>query len=140
MPKTLVFGAALSLLSLVKGFTSSRILKSANFAHKVPTQICLFDEKADVMSNPSIPARVMLSLPSLLATFFLCTSTAFAAEAAPISVFEDPAVAKQVVGGLVVGVAWIIPYFILNVIIAPKIGLIEEDSATELKNKTRDFF
>lgn len=140
MSKTLVFVAALSLLSLVRGFTSSRILKSANFARKVPTQICLFDEKADVLDDPSIPARAMLSLPSLLATFFLCTSSALAAEAAPISIFEDPAVAKQVVGGLVVGVAWIIPYFILNVIIAPKIGLIEEDQATELNNKTRDFF
>lgn len=139
MLKILHFVAALSLLSLVRGFSSSRILRLPNLARKIPTQICLFNNEPDVLSSPSTPARVMLSLPSLLAAFFL-SSSAFAAEAAPISIFEDPAVAKQVVGGLVVGVAWIVPYFILNVIIAPKIGLIEEDPATELKNKTRDFF
>lgn len=71
---------------------------------------------------------------------FLSPSIASAVEAVPVSVFEDPAIAKQVVGALVVGFAWIIPYFVLNVIIAPKIGLIEEDPKTELKNKTRDFF
>ena len=139
MLKSLLFLAALSLLSLVRGFSSSRFLISPNLARRSPTQICLFNNEPDVLSSPSIPARVMLSLPSLLAAFLL-SSSAFAAEAAPISIFEDPAVAKQVVGGLVVGVAWIVPYFILNVIIAPRVGLIEEDPATELKNKTRDFF
>ena len=62
------------------------------------------------------------------------------ARAAEVSIFEDPAVLKQALGGLVVGVAWIVPYFVFNVIIAPKIGLIEEDKATEEKNKNRDYF
>ena len=62
------------------------------------------------------------------------------ARAAEVSVFEDPALLKQALGGLVVGLAWIVPYFVFNVIIAPRIGLIVEDETTEEKNKNRDFF
>ena len=62
------------------------------------------------------------------------------ARAAEVSVFEDPALLKQALGGLVVGLAWIVPYFVFNVIIAPRIGLLVEDEMTEEKNKNRDFF
>ena len=85
-------------------------------------------------------ANPLMSAYGLIAATFLSPSIVRAAEAVPVSVFEDPAIAKQVVGALIVGFAWIIPYFVLNVIIAPKIGLIVEDPKTELKNKTRDFF
>ena len=63
-----------------------------------------------------------------------------AAEGAPVEVFTDPAILKQTIGALVVGVAWIIPYLIFNLIIAPKLGMIVEDPVTEAKNKNRDFF
>ena len=81
-----------------------------------------------------------MSACTAITATILSPSIVRAAEAVPVSVFEDPAIAKQVVGALIVGFAWIIPYFVLNVIIAPKIGLIVEDPKTELKNKTRDFF
>lgn len=120
---------------IIRGQPNSRmsILSSS-------TRLSLFDGRLQSSCDSFIARHSVPSLTLLLAALLASPAIAGAAVEAPVSVFEDPAIAKQVVGGLVVGVAWIVPYFILNVIIAPKIGLIEEDPETEIKNKTKDFF
>lgn len=120
---------------ILRGLPNSRmsILSSS-------TRLSSFDGRLRSTCDSFIARHSISSINLLLAALIASPALAGAAVEAPVSVFEDPAIAKQVVGGLVVGVAWIVPYFILNVIIAPKIGLIEADPETELKNKTRDFF
>jgi hypothetical protein len=120
---------------IIRGLPNSRTSISSS-----STRLSLFDGKLQSTCDSLIARTSIPSITLLLAALLASPAMAGAAVEAPVSVFEDPAIAKQVIGGLVVGVAWIVPYFILNVIIAPKIGLIEEDPATDLKNKTRDFF
>jgi hypothetical protein len=138
---SLPFGAfALLFLAHSDGFTIRGLPNYRTSILSSSTRLCLFDGKLQSTCDSFIVRHSIPSISLLLAALLASPAIAGAAVEAPVSVFEDPAIAKQVVGGLVVGVAWIVPYFVLNVIIAPKIGLIEEDPETELKNTTRDFF
>ena len=134
-----VGAVALLLLLQCDGLIIRGLSKSRSSIMSSSTSLSLFDRRLQ-STYDSITSRHALSSISSLVVALLSSPAIAAATEAPVSVFEDPAIAKQVVGALVVGVAWIVPYFVLNVIIAPKIGLIVEDEETELKNKTRDFF
>lgn len=135
-----VGAAALLLIAQSEGLILRGLPNSRTSISSSSTRLSLFDGRLKSTCDSFIARHSISSLSVILAALIASPALAGAAVEAPVSVFEDPAIAKQVVGGLVVGVAWIVPYFILNVIIAPKIGLIEADPETELKNKTRDFF
>lgn len=60
----------------------------------------------------------------------------------PIDVFSDPKVLNQAFQGAIGAVFWIVPYAIFNLIIAPKIGLIDNEIKTKEKKeeKSKDIF
>ena len=107
---------------------------SASSQSRLGAQIANRGSAASSSLSSSISSSIVA------ANVFLVLFVPQFARAAEVSVFEDPALLKQALGGLVVGLAWIVPYFVFNVIIAPRIGLIVEDEITDEKNKNRYFF
>jgi len=115
----------------------------------IPTQLQKTTRKIPVIfsmkssqTNKQDKSSSVLSRISLVSTslFIALQPTIALADPKAVSVFEDEKLLRQV--GLGVGaVAFsIIPYFIFNLIIAPKMGLVVEDTKGEERNKNRDYF
>ena len=138
-----MFGAVVAFL-LVKtsfGFSDHRLPNAQNLISGLQQQRSmkpLPHQNAQPSLQQSTYNPRLLGVGAFLS--LLAPSIAGAVDAAPIDVFTDPAILKQAIGGLVVGVAWIVPYLIFNLIIAPKMGLVVDDPVNEAKNENRDFF
>lgn len=97
--------------------------------------------KSSLRNKQEKTASVHSKMSLVCTSFFIALQPTIAlADPKALSVFEDEKLLRQVGLGLGAIAFSIIPYFVFNLIIAPKLGLVVEDKAGEDRNNNRDYF
>lgn len=133
---TLTLIVIISMIKNSESFISAQQLQKTT--RKTPVILLMKSSP----TNKQEKTLSVLSKISLVSTsFFIALQPTIAlADPKALSVFEDEKLLRQVGLGLGAIAFSIIPYFVFNLIIAPKLGLVVEDKAGEDRNNNRDYF